>query len=63
MLSDREKRLIELKGLVELMKEVIHDLLAKEDGLDELEQSFLEDAIVTLRGYEREVIKLTKSKN
>lgn len=62
MLSDREKRLIEVQGFMELAKETIEELLAKEAPLDEFEKTLLRSSIEDLRLLQAEAKKLKKGK-
>jgi len=60
MLSKREKRLIELKGEYEFLKEEAKELLNKND-LDEFEKEWLRAIIENIRKLEAEYERLIKA--
>lgn len=60
MLSEREKRLIELKGEYEFLKEEAQELLDKTD-LDEFEKEWLRAIIENIRKLEAEYERLIKA--
>lgn len=60
MLSEREKRLIKLKGEYEFLKEEAKELLDKTD-LDEFEKEWLRAIIENIRKLEAEYERLIKA--
>ena len=49
MLSEREKRIIDIQGEIDFIKDTLEDLLLTNDPLDELEMELLRAAIERLQ--------------
>ncbi|MEM8525720.1 MAG: hypothetical protein AAGG68_13850 [Bacteroidota bacterium] len=58
MLSNREKRLIEIKGFIDLAEETILELLEKDEPLDDFEEQLLRSAIDELNKLKEELALL-----
>ncbi len=62
MLSEREKRIIQVKGEIEYYKEIMLELYYKDEPLDERETEILRAAIEHLTELEEELVFLQKMK-
>ncbi|HFA50981.1 MAG TPA: hypothetical protein ENJ95_18375 [Bacteroidetes bacterium] len=60
MLSEREKRIIEIRGEISFLKETMEELYFRDDALDEFEMELLRAAIERLSRLEEMLIKLKK---
>ncbi|MEM0993025.1 MAG: hypothetical protein AAF847_01780 [Bacteroidota bacterium] len=61
MLSEREKRIIEIRGFIELAEETIIELIEKEEPLDDFEAQLLRAAIDDLEELKESLQKLKES--
>ena len=60
MLSEREKRIIEIEGTIAFYEETLEELFYKKGALDELEEALLRSTIEHLEELKEELIKLKR---
>ena len=60
MLSEWEKRIIEIEGPIAFYEETLEDLFYKEDALDELEEALLRFTIEHLEELKKELAQLKR---
>jgi len=60
MLSEREKRIIEIEGTIAFYEETLEELFYKKGALDELEEALLRSTIEHLEELKEELVKLKR---